>query len=94
VVEQLICNHQVVGSNPTTGSMEKPWKSLVIKGLRTISVCGGIPPVFAKIRRNPEKRCIFGNYFGNYLRCLNYFVNPVRMVISRDLPAEWADIRP
>ena len=25
MVEQLICNHQVVGSNPTLGSIENQW---------------------------------------------------------------------
>ena len=28
---------------------------------------GATPPVTAEIRRNPEKRCIFGNWPGNYL---------------------------
>ncbi len=36
VVEQLICNHQVVGSNPTLGSIENQWFTLNLSSAKNL----------------------------------------------------------
>ena len=51
LVEQLICNQQVIGSNPIAGSIKKPRKTPVLLGfLPFFSVC----PLFSVFFRCPS----------------------------------------
>ncbi len=52
---------------------------------------GLTPPVPGEIRRNPEKRCIFGNCSGNYLRNLNYLPPPSWLLAVETIDMKDAD---
>jgi hypothetical protein len=50
LVEQLICNQQVVGSNPTAGSLDYQALTLILARLRKSVFATGLPLLRRKVR--------------------------------------------